>query len=612
MSQTPQQLEARLEELTAQVQTLNARVDQLSARLNQPGAAVPATAAPAPVSLREGAIAPEDASEELVKWMGQSSLLPRISALCFLLVVALVLRTVTDTGLLDDQIGAYLGMTYAGALILAGWRLYARKSALAPIFTVCGAVLMYSIVVETHAHFESLPAVPAYFMIMLTGVATAVISFRHHIPLPILVGTFGMCLAGVAIDYPHPFFPYLSMVLITANILGSYATRLQSCSWLRWMVFGITAGMLHVWGIKLAFAMSKSAPVPPQLAAGWYVPTVLLFAAAFLGTALFGILRRGEDRISKFDLCLPALNGLWAFAALLHMVHPGRGWGVIGSLGLLAALAHLAIAYRLGQRRLPGAPGTNAFTVAGIILLAQTMPVLFGSEQLAITVLALSAPAMAWFAREWSSGGVRLSSYATQLLAAILLGYQALNSPANTAPVATSFAAGALALAGFFQFRWCRQVPPPADSVFFSRFDAENRLSIFLLLASLVGGFIFLRTGAYQLLLQLPGELENSFRGTQSVILNVAVGSLILLAFFRRNAELRNIAIFLTLIAAIKVFLFDLMGTSGLPLVASVFTFGLAIAIESVALGRWPRTAPVTEPTADAAEQADESSLPTG
>lgn len=610
MPQTPQQLEARLEELTAQVQSLNTRVEQLSARLNQTDSAATATAAPAPVALREGAIAPEDASEELVKWMGQSSLLPRISALCFLLVVALVLRTVTDSDLLDDQIGAYLGMTYAGALIIAGWRLYSGKSALAPIFTICGAVLMYSIVVETHAHFESLPAVPAYFMIMLTGVATAIISFRHHIPLPILVGTFGMCLAGVAIDYPHPFFPYLSMVLITANILGSYATRLQRCSWLRWTIFGITAGMLHVWGIKLAFAMSKSAPVPPQLAAGWYIPAVLLFAAAFLGTALFGILRSGENRISKFDLCLPALNSLWAFAALLHMVQPGRGWGVIGTLGLFAALAHLGIAYWLGQRQLPGAPGTNAFTVAGTILLAQTTPVLFGNEQIAIIVLALGAPAMAWFAKEWHSGGVRLTSYATQILAATLLATQVLGNPPGTAAVATSIAAGALALAGFFQFRWCRKTAPPKDSVFFNRFDPENRLSTFLLLASLVGGFIFLRTGAYQLLLQLPGELENSFRGTQSVILNVAVGSLILLAFFRRNAELRNIAIFLTLIAAIKVFLFDLMGTSGVPLVASVFTFGLAIAIESVALGRWPRQ--TTAPAAAENEATDKQSLPAG
>lgn len=608
MPQTTQQLEARIEELASQVQSLTTRVEELSSRLSltSPPTVTP-PASPVKFAAPSSTIAPEDASEELAKWMGQSSLLPRISALCFLLVVALVLRTVTDSDLLDDQIGAYLGMTYAGALIIAGWRLYAGKSALAPIFTVCGAVLMYSIVVETHAHFESLPAVPAYFMIMLTGVGTAFISFRHHIPLPILVGTFGMCLAGVAIDYPHPFFPYLAMVLITANILGSYATRLQRCSWLRWMVFGITAGMLHVWGIKLAFAMGKSAPVSPQLAAGWYIPFILAFAAAFLGTALFGILRSGQSRISKFDLCLPALNALWAFAALQHMVQPGRGAGVVGALGLLAALAHLGVAYQLGKRQLPGAPGTNAFTVAGVILLALTIPVLFGSEQLTITMLALAGPAMAWFAHEWNSGGVRLSAYLAPVVAAALLGYQMLSSPADTAPVATSFAAGALALVGYFQFRWCRRVPPPKDSVFFNRFDSENRLSLFPLLTALVGGFIFLRTGAYQLLLQMPGEIENSFRGTQSTILNVAVAALMLLAYFRRNTELRNIAIFLTLVAAIKVFLFDLMGTNGLPLVASVFTFGLAIAIESVALGRWPRKIAAS---VAAAEASDKHSLP--
>ncbi len=604
MSQTTQQLEARIEELTAQVRELHDRVDQLSSRLDQapaPQAQATLAAPSVPPTQRTGTIAPEDAGEELVKWMGQSSLLPRISALCFLLVVALVLRTVTDSDLLDDQIGAYLGMTYAGTLILSGWRLYARKSALAPIFTICGAVLMYSIVVETHTHFESLPSVPAYVMVMLTGVATAVISFRHHIALPILMGTFGMCFAGVAVDYPNPFFPHLAMVLITANILGTYATRLRSCSWLRWTLFGVTAGMLHVWGIKLAYALTQPAGAPPQLAAGWYVPTVLLFAAAFLASALYGILR--AERISRFDLCLPALNGLWAFTALEHMILPGRSGGMVGTLGLLAALAHLAIAFWLGRRQLHGAPGTNAFTVAGTLLLALCLPVLFGSEHLAVTVLALMAPALAWFAQQWQSGGVRLSSYLIQLTAAGLLAYQVLNAPPGAAPVATSIAAGALTLAGFLQFRWCRQVAPPKASVFFHRFDAENRLSVFLLLASLAGGFIFLRTGAYQVLLQMPGEIENSFRGVQSTILNVTVAALILLAFFRRNAELRNIAIILSLIAAVKVFLFDLMGTSGVPLVASVFTFGVAIAIESVALGRWPRVQAVVEEVHKAAEQ---------
>jgi hypothetical protein len=62
-----------------------------------------------------------------------------------------------------------------------------------------------------------------------------------------------------------------------------------------------------------------------------------------------------------------------------------------------------------------------------------------------------------------------------------------------------------------------------------------------------------------------------------------------LFAYFRHNKEVRNVAILITLVGAVKVFLYDLLGAHGIPLVASVFTFGLAAAIESVALGRWQK-----------------------
>jgi hypothetical protein len=49
------------------------------------------------------------------------------------------------------------------------------------------------------------------------------------------------------------------------------------------------------------------------------------------------------------------------------------------------------------------------------------------------------------------------------------------------------------------------------------------------------------------------------------------------------------VAILVTLIGAIKVFLYDLIGIHGLPLVFSVFSFGMAAAVESLALGKWQK-----------------------
>ena len=93
-------------------------------------------------------------------------------------------------------IGMALGMGYAAALMVAAWYLYRRRSALAPVFAACGAILMSSIVVETHARFQSLPLVPAYWTLMATGAGLAFVSRQFTVFLPVSVGTLGMSLSG--------------------------------------------------------------------------------------------------------------------------------------------------------------------------------------------------------------------------------------------------------------------------------------------------------------------------------------------------------------------------------------------------------------------------------
>lgn len=107
------------------------------------------------------------------------------------------------------------------------------------------------------------------------------------------------------------------------------------------------------------------------------------------------------------------------------------------------------------------------------------------------------------------------------------------------------------------------------------------------LLAALVSAFFFLRIIVQQLLGSGPGAAGFPFRSAQSAIINLSAIVLMFIAFRQRNKELRNIAILVTVVGAAKVFLSDLLGIQGLPLVVSVFSFGLAAALESVALGKW-------------------------
>ena len=115
---------------------------------------------------------------------------------------------------------------------------------------------------------------------------------------------------------------------------------------------------------------------------------------------------------------------------------------------------------------------------------------------------------------------------------------------------------------------------------------------------SLSSGFFTFKVVLMQLLTLYAGaqEVPNVLRCGDSIAINAAAAGIMFFAFYRGNKELRNVAILATLVGAVKVFLYDLLGTHGFPLVASIFAFGVAAAIESVALGRWQKRHPGAAP----------------
>jgi len=588
--------DARIEQLSSELQTLSARVTQLEGMLADTSRKTPVTpAAPVAPAWREyPGEEPEDVSEEILNWAGKAHLLTRLSTLCFLLVLALVLRTVTDSNLINTLIGSMLGMGYAAALMLVGGWYYHKKSPLAPIFAASGAVLMCTIVVETHSRFASLPLVPAYLTLIATGGGMAWVSYRYQRFLPISLGTLGMCLAGAAIDYPHPYFPYLALVLFAANILGFFAAQLKSCSWLRWIVLIVTMTMLQLWGVRLGMAyLSHQAP-PAELASTWFLPAVALFAALYLALALAGILQKTEAKISRFNFALPSLNAAWAFSLAAYVLHASGGSKqLLGLLGTALASGHLGITIWLAGRKQMAARGTTSFACAGAILAALSLPFAVGNFVFSLPMLSVVAFFMALLSRKWQNGGIRATSYLTQLYATVALVVLLNTDKAAAADLVTVLPAGLLAIVTLYQFQWCREWPPPSPSVF-TRLDLGDKSAVALLLCSLTSGFFTVRVAILQALTLYapPAEVANAFGCSQSILINASAALLMIFAFFRQNKEVRNVAILVTLIGAVKVFLYDLLGAHGMPLVASVFTFGLAAAIESVALGRWPKTPP--------------------
>lgn len=539
---------------------------------------------------------PDSISDEVIHWAGRASLFPRLATLCFLMVIALVLRTITDSGIVNPLLGMGLGMGYAAALMVAGWHQYRRNSSLAPVFVACGAILMSSIVVETHARFRSLPLVPAYWTLMATGAGMAFVSRRFSAFLPVSVGTLGMCLAGAAIDYPDPFFPYLFMVLLTANFLGYYAGTLKRCGWLRWTVLLVTLAMFLLWGMRLEAVAAGKIAAAPTLAPRWFLPVLAAVGVSFLTIALLGIVRSRSGKLSAFDFCLPTINAVGLYLAARVVVNEADGSALALSLvAILFALVHFGAAFWLAMRNVEGVPGTNSFVVAGIALLGLALPAALGSGLAAAPLLAAAALGVAVLSGRWGSGAIRADSYLLQIYGAASLAFHFLTRGIPATLLAGTVPCAALTAAALVHYRWCRRHVPPANSPLFDTYDKQDLSGAVTLLAALTGSFFLLRTIAWWIILPAgPGGPE-VFQCTQSIIINLAALGLGLYAFRARNREIRNVAILVIAVGAVKT-ASDLLGTKGVPLVLSVLSFGLAAATQSITLSRWHKVPPVPGP----------------
>lgn len=585
MADRLEQLEARVEAVTGELQALTVKVDELTARLEH------AVVVPTAGGKAQPETAREETSEVVLAWVGKASLLQRLSAICFVMVVALLLRTVTDNEILDKQIGSLLGMFYASSLVVWGWLGYRRGSPLAPVFSVCGAVLLFAVVLETHESFGSLPTIPAYLMLTAAGAAMAAMSHRFQVALPVFVGTLGMSLAGVALDFPSPVFPYLVILLLTANVLGTFATRLQRCSWLRWVLLAITVFMMGVWAIRLGMLTAGEGEPLPFADSGFF-PSIVMFGLLYGVVAMLGMLGRINERIARFDFALPAINVVWVFAVARYAVNAGLGSErVLGAVAVFAALAHFLVAWRTYRRMGKGAPGINSFAVAAALLLMMALPVALGNKVVALAVLALVALGLAQTSRRWRAGSMRFISYLLQVYACLAL-VLTLRATETTSPsMLGALASGGVAAVAVWHYLWARKYPPTDDMVVFQRFDRKDRAASVVLLAALVGGFFTLRVGLYQGLGMVVDveTLEQAFSSAQSVLINLSAAGLMCYAFARRNKEVRNVAILVTVVGGAKVFLLDLFGMRGIPVVASIFSFGVAAFLESFAIGRWQR-----------------------
>jgi len=581
-------LEKRVADLESQVAVLSETVNQLQAA----GRDFPAVSdKPEKKKLTRKLSAEGGASEEILSWVDKSYILSRVATTSFIVAIAVALRTASDSGVVDLQIGSFIGILYALGLLIYGWFAYRENSIQAPVYTLWGTLIMCSVVVEAHRVFATVPTEVAYLAMALTGLVGTIISRMHHVALPVFVGTLGMSFGSFALDYPSPVFPYLVINMGLANIFATYATRLLRASWLRWLLLVLTLFMIQIWDLKLNIYLSKLAPENLEFSVRGLMPSIGFLGLVFAGIALLGVLGKVQDRISKFDVVMPVINVCWIFLAAKYAINQGLTTATtFGWVALVAALAHLAVAWWLGHRVAGGNLGTTSFALAGGLLLAFSAPMAFGHAVIASALVALLAIGMAWFSMRRSNIGLRLSSYLLQFYACSALVYLLWSTDGTRPSVVGALSSGLLASIAFVHYFWSRRNPPAAGETLLHKLNKNDRGAGMLLIAALFGGFFTMRVGLYQTLDFLHAATRSNFDGAQSVLINVTAIVVLWLSLLRHNRELRNVAVLLIVIGAGKVFLVDMVNLKGMPLMVSVFTFGLVAAFASFVLGRWNKS----------------------
>ena len=590
MAEMQSSLEGQLGFLTDQVKFLKDKVDELSDRLQllesgeslvQKTDEVNSAAA---ITV-EKKVAPQ---EGVLKKAGTGALLPRVATICFIMVVALILRTITDSEIIDKQLGSMLGMGYATALILVGGWFYLKKSSLAPVFPACGLLLLFSIVIETHARFQSLSTVMAYVILIAAGVVVIAMGLRHRAPFQLYSAALGSGLIGMTIDFPYPVYPLLALILFGGCVAAYIAWRAEICQSLRWTTLGLAMVFWAFWAYKLNVPAACDEPTADILYLTWFFPFLFLFWIFFTITNIYRMASDMED-LGFFESLLPSVVSMGAFLAAWSVIIPWyRNTLWLGIIGILTGLVHLGAAAWLAKRNKEGALGSTTYTFAAVLLLSFGVASIFSNLLWSVPVLSVSAYIMARLANRWQSGGIRCTSYLFQLAAVLVALGTGVVAADISSPLVGSLVLGTLMSMSFLQYRWCRShAPPSMHSAFFSWLDKKDFSAIILLLTGLVSGFFLMRLGLYQVLAGTTSDFEYMFRGGQTVFINLGAVFLLLLASSRKNNEILTVAIVVGILGMLKSFVFDLFGIKGMPLVFSVFSSGVVAAVGSVVSTRW-------------------------
>ncbi|GAB4152828.1 MAG: hypothetical protein Fur0037_21670 [Planctomycetota bacterium] len=523
-------------------------------------------------------------AESAASWAGRSRTPQRLATISFVLVIALLLRTLTDNGTLDRGTGIVVGIAYCASLVLLGAWLGARGRPGKRVLPICGGVLLCTIAAEGRQVFGILDSATTYGLLGADALALAALGFRVGSAAIVSIPSLAAALAGLSIGFPQlDFVPAAGLLLLVALIAARLERRLET-PFLEWVVLPLVWFFWALWGLKARAGALRPETVWPGLAAGWYLPLLAGFVAVYLASAAR---RQMLDREpSVFAAVSPFANIAWGYGtALLFVTASGLATSGLAWSTLAASLICLGLAFAVFRRKGGGGAAVTAFTIAGAAAVVLAAPALLGRFDLTAPLWSAIAFTTALLSAAWSSPGLRVSSIALQLASvagAALGGIYSAPAPSLAAAAAES---AALAVLAVVHWRYHRTHPMPEGN-WFARIDRGSRADYALLWICVAACFGLSRVLTHEIAGALATDVENAFQGGQTIVVNCGAIALMAIGLRTMDRRILKTSLLVAALGGLKAFGWDLLAAKGVPLVLSVFSFGVAAAAGSFVLAR--------------------------
>ncbi len=535
-------------------------------------------------------LSPLEPDEELIHWAGRTSFLSRGAALCFLLVLAFVLRALTDSQIWNVRLGSWIGISFCGLLVLGSAFCYRRKSPLAVVLGGCGILFAYSIVLEGHERLKSISTIEAYLVITGAAVSGAAMVRMFSARGLGTVGILGMSLTAALLGHPAPNWPLSMGLMLIAVVISSSEGFSTNQAWPRWLVMALATGFLVLWSSKVTVALRIGESLLEPVGSPLFIPYTGLFALVISCTSFWKALRWKTYKVSLPEALGPAVtSALGYFLAREVVALESERSSFLALAGASLGALHLLLAWALVKKEAKMA--TVGFCFAGACLLGMALPDLLGSSLASLPFISLVGILFLALARRWDHGPLRVCAHLIQTYPAVFAGLWLWNSDIS----GLSTKAFLLALLVFLLSSSHYIVSRAGISKGLPRkglweHDPEDLLRLLTLISSVFCAFSISNRLCYLLLTPIVGWRNGLWISAQTGLLSCFMIALCLIGYWRRLREVRNLAIVLGIFLVLKIVLVDLFHGRGLALVLSFFWLGMAALVQSVILSRWPRS----------------------